>query len=281
MKQTSISKTPSGVQIKSRLLEHNFDDTIPRLWANDNPVITTFYNALSTIIPEGEKFFIQSVMAVANKIEDKQLKEEIKGFVAQEGSHKAEHQSLNSWIKSQGYPVEKISSFTVKLLGFARKHFSEKHKLAVTIALEHMSALLTEQFLSQNAINQNLHPAMRRFFIWHSIEENEHKAVPYDVYQTLYGDYTARVIQMLLVMLFFVPSVGYAHGRYLWYDGQLFNIKAWIGAIKYFWITPAWFPRIAPEFFRFFKPDYHPWQNDNTALINQWIIHLQKIEKTR
>ncbi len=279
MTQTTISQTPDCIQIQARLLEHNFDDSIPLVWANNNPVITAFYNALSTVIPEGEKFFIQSVNSVKDKIDDPQLKEEIKGFITQEASHQAEHKSLNNWIKSQGYPIDKIGKITVWLMNMARKYFSEKHKLACTIALEHMSSLLTEQFLRQKGINNELHPAMRRFFIWHSIEENEHKAVPYDVYQTLYGDYSPRVIQMLLIMLFFVPSVGYAHARYLWHDRQLFNIQAWIGAIKYFWISPAWFPRIATEFFRFFKPGYHPWQNDNSELINDWINYLEETEK--
>ena len=274
MKTAINSTTPDDVKVQSRCVEHCFDESIPRVWANNNPVITAFYHALSTIIPEGERFFMQSVHAVIDQVEDEKLRQEVKGFTAQEGSHCAEHNNLNNWINSQGYPVEQFAKVPNRILKTVRKVFSRKQQLAFTLAVEHLSALLTDQFLRRDELKTGLHPVMCRFFIWHSIEENEHKAVPFDVYQMVYGGYWTRIFQLVFVMLFFVPSVAWVQCLYLRHDRQLFNIKAWVEATSYFWVGPAWFLRITPGFYRYFRPNFHPWQSDNRALINKSLHDL-------
>lgn len=261
--------------LSKRRHHHVFAASIPRYWVNNNPVITCFYNALSTVIPEGEQFFIHSVRVLLDDINDETLKAQVKAFIAQESSHRAGHMALNALIRQHGYPLQQSESYIANMLKMVARIFSPKQQLAITLALEHFSALLTDQFLLRCDLSTNMHADVRHFLLWHCIEETEHKAVAYDVYQTLYGSYVLRIGCMLLVTLLFIPHVALIQCRYLWHERQLFNLPAWLGAVQYFWFKPGWFMRIIPGYFRYFLPSFHPWQHNNRALVKAWLDKLQ------
>ena len=249
---------------------NRFDDEVPRYWVNNNPVITCFYNALSTVIPEGERFFIGTVRAVLDDINEPQLKQEVRQFIIQESNHRAGHHRLNDWIARQGYPMQSCENHIKRLQSSIERFFSTRQQLAATLALEHYSAMLTDQFLREPLLSCDMHPKIRTFLVEHSVEEIEHKAVAFDVYQSAFGSYPVRIWQMLLITFFFLPNVVYIQWRYLWHDRQLLNLKAWAGAMHYFWFRPGWFRRIIPGYFRYFKPGFHPWQHDNSELLHLW-----------
>ena len=55
--------------------------------------------------------------------------------------------------------------------------------------------------------------------MWHALEENEHKAVAYDVYNLVGGGYFTRVLTMLVVTLFSSPWSAF-RSRMLWSGRQ-------------------------------------------------------------
>lgn len=271
-----MTKTPPSIHIEKRLIDHRFNLSIPRYWANNNPVITAFYNALSSVIPTGEKFFIRTVKESASAITDPVLKKELTGFVAQESQHRVGHNAMNEWIRDQGYAIDSVERGVNRLLDFVEKHFSMKNQLALTVALEHFSCLLSDQYLRHKALQARLHPSMRAFLVAHCIEEIEHKAVAFDVYQEKYGDYLSRILMMLFVTVIFAPNVFRIQFIYLWHEKHLFNVKAWAGAVRYFWFSPGWFGRTIPGYLSYFKPSFHPWQHDNSALIASYIGDVER-----
>lgn len=256
--------------------DSRFGADVPRYWVNNNPVITCFYNALSTVIPEGERFFIASVRAVLDDINDPVLEKQVRSFIGQESHHRVGHNALNQMIERQGYPQQASENLIKRLQQWAERFFSPRQQLAATLALEHFSALLTDQFLRQPALHQQMHGQVRDFLLQHSIEEIEHKAVAHDVYQQLYGSYPVRIWQMLLITVLFIPNVALIQCHYLWHDRQLFNLKAWCGAIRYFWLRPGWFRCIIPGWLRYFSPRFHPWQHDNRDLLQLWQDKLKQ-----
>ncbi len=265
------TRTPENIHIEKRYIDYRFGDDIPRFWANNNPVITAFYNALSSVIPSGEKFFIRTVEEAAPQITDCVLKKEVQGFIEQETQHRIGHLAMNDWIRAQHYPITPVENGVNRLLDFVEKNFPKKYQLALTVSLEHFSCLLSDQFLRQKGIQTGLHPVMREFLVAHCIEENEHKAVAYDVYQTVYGGYFARIFMQLFVTVIFAPNVFRIQFLYLWHDKQMFNMKAWMEAIAYFWLSPGWFGRTIPGFLSYFRKGFHPWQHDNTAMLAEYL----------
>lgn len=266
-----MSRTPASVNIEKRVIAHGFSTSIPRFWANNNPVVTAFFHALSSVIPTGEKFFIRTVEETAKTIENPGLKAEIQGFIDQESQHRVGHAAMNEWIREQGYAITAVERGVNRLLGWVEQYCSLKYQLALTVALEHFSCLLSDQFLRHKALQSGLHPVMREFLVAHCIEEIEHKAVAFDVYQEVYGDFFARILMMLFVTLVFAPNVFRIQFIYLWHERHLFNFRAWGGAIRYFWFSPGWFGGTIPGYLAYFKPRFHPWQHDNTGLIDHYL----------
>ena len=71
--------------------------------------------------------------------------------------------------------------------------------LAATAALEHYTATLAYTLLTRpEARNMIEHEEVRNLFLWHALEESEHKAVAFDVYRHVGGSERMRKITMTL-----------------------------------------------------------------------------------
>ena len=68
-------------------LDFGLDGDIPQYWFDNDPFKSRFFDALSTIFPEGERFFISCVRDYRDQVTDPQLLADIKDFMRQEGQH--------------------------------------------------------------------------------------------------------------------------------------------------------------------------------------------------
>ena len=64
---------------------------LPRYWNRGEPFATHFMNALSSVFPPGEAFFVKSVLRYRDDIDDPELLARIRGFAGQEGQHSHQH----------------------------------------------------------------------------------------------------------------------------------------------------------------------------------------------
>ena len=78
-----------------------FDD-LPRYWVDGHKGLTQFNNIFSLVIPEGEKFFIRSVMRVKKDIKAPQLLNDIISFSKQTAHHAKAHIKFNNSLKKPG-----------------------------------------------------------------------------------------------------------------------------------------------------------------------------------
>ena len=79
--------------------------------------------------------------------------------------------------------------------------------LAATCALEHFTAILAELLFANEELRAQMEPEMRRLWLWHAIEETEHKAVAFDMYQAVGGTYPLRVLVMLFTSITFAANI--------------------------------------------------------------------------
>ena len=92
--------------IPVRAMGFRFDAEIPRFWLMGSPHATHYSNALNSLFPEGERFFIRSVKHYLDRIDDPELLKRVKGFFGQEGRHGHEHDRWNHILEAQGYEIE-------------------------------------------------------------------------------------------------------------------------------------------------------------------------------
>ncbi|MGH7297172.1 MAG: metal-dependent hydrolase [Polyangiaceae bacterium] len=260
------------MKIVKRRIDFDFDpDAVPRAWYRGDLHLTTFWSSLSLLFPEGERFFVEAVRRFRDRITDPELLAQIDAFVAQEAMHGKQHRAFNDMVRARGMAVaEPAEQQLRRLLGFARRTLSPRGQLAVTCALEHFTAIMAEQLLAQEDHRDSGHESVRHLWVWHALEEAEHKAVAFDVYRAVGGTYGMRVGLMLVTSAIFFAEQLNVHARFLRAEGELWNAAGWARALGYFWVRPGLFRRLVPAYLDYFRPGFHPEDRDTGALIAHW-----------
>ena len=271
----------------------NFDfDAVPEYWMNGSAGLTHFMTALSALFPAGEKFFIDSVRAVRNHPaikENADLQKEISAFIGQEAMHTHEHIGFNASAQKFGHDVAKLDGYTDKVLQTVSKVMTvlgkpvginkEMVDLTATTALEHFTATIASQLLTNKHIQELMtDETMKTMWLWHAIEENEHKAVAYDVFQGVFGKglkaYAIRTSSLVIAMttLFFVQS--YFLYRLLKEDQQL-NRESLSIVYEYAYSpSKGIITGMGKEMLMYFKPKFHPNDLDTNSLLEKWKAKL-------
>ena len=68
-------------------LDFGLDGDIPKYWFGGDAFKSRFFDAMSTIFPEGERYFISCVRDYRDQVTDPKLLQDIKDFMRQEGQH--------------------------------------------------------------------------------------------------------------------------------------------------------------------------------------------------
>src|SRR5882757_3212003 len=103
MEPAGQTPKPSHYEIVPRQgLDFGLDGDIPKYWLGGDPFKTRFFDAMSLLFPEGEKFFIACVRDYRDRIADPELQAQVKDFIYQEGQHGMVHTRFNDRVKAQG-----------------------------------------------------------------------------------------------------------------------------------------------------------------------------------
>src|SRR5690348_16100482 len=157
-------------------------------WSHRNTGFEDALNALSFVFPSGEAYFINSVQHYLRRIKDPVLKEQAERFIYQEAMHAREHGRANDELRQFHAYGRHIERLVVPLLAFSRRCMPKATQLATTCALEHFTAMLADCLLrDQQWFIADSEPSFVALWLWHAVEETEHKAVCFDVYQHICG----------------------------------------------------------------------------------------------
>lgn len=262
---TLQSNTP--IAIKVRKFDPQATTGAVEYFFDNDAFKTHFINALSIIFPEGERFFIRSVLAYRDQISDPKLLQEIKDFCAQEAQHTLVHEALNELATRHGYPVAKLEA----LLRRDLRRFSNGGKkypairraaLAMTVCMEHFTAILAYQALTNaEATHQGLDPSVEALLKWHALEETEHKGVAFDVYRATGGSPVLLRIAMLAATSLFLLRLCVYVTVLLVKDGSIWRWSTWKSGLRFvFGPKHGFLVRPFRDWLAFFKPGFHPWK---------------------
>lgn len=274
-----VSRTPTDLTIQPRDRAYGRTSQAQRWWMQGDPVKTAIMNALSATFPEGERFFIESVVAFKDKV-DEPVKSQIKAFVRQEAMHTREHIAFNDHIIQAGYDISGIEARSKYRLDIARSRHPVA-QLAVTVAMEHFTALLAHDLLTSQGRLDGADPQTVNLWKWHSIEEIEHKAVAFDVYMNVtkglspFKRWSIRTRIMLLTTYNFVVNLSGHVADLLRQDGL--EPKAQRGkALKILFGKGGMLRGSIGHYLAFYLPGFHPWKFDDRRLIAATELELAK-----
>ena len=266
------SNTPEGVEVVPRNLTFDLGKVLATDWLDNDPFMTAFFNAMSLSFPSGEKQFINSVRAYEDRITDEKLLQEVKGFYKQEGVHSREHRKYNKLLCEQrGYNLEELEGVYLQLVEKSNHNprVTPLVRLASTVALEHFTASLGESVL-EGRLLKGVDDSIGDLWKWHSMEELEHKAIAFDVYKAVGGHYTLRTRMMRLSMWLFFTNALKVTLKILRHDKQLWKWKTLKSAAKFLCAKNGFVRLHLSAYKDFFREDFHPWDDDNRALLEHW-----------
>ncbi len=262
--------TPSDLTITPRDRRFGRGEATARWWLGGDPVASAFYDALSATFPKGEAYFVESVRAYREGAPAK-LAAEIKAFTTQEVMHSREHVQFNRRAEEAGYDLSALDKRVDERMEIVRRR-PPIVNLAATMALEHFTAVIAHQLLGNPRHLAGADAQSAALWRWHSIEEIEHKGVAYDTWLHAtrhwprFKRWSVKARVMLLVTRNF--AIDRTHGalELLRQDG-ITGPQAWARLFWFAFVRPGMMRKIMGAWASFFMPGFHPWKQDDRALI--------------
>jgi uncharacterized protein len=255
--------------------EESFED-VPRHFAVDGDLVAShIVAALSSLFPDGEDFFVRSVRHYRDQVTGPELKRQVAGFIGQEAVHGREHRVFNERLAELGYPTKRYERLTKHALAVRERLLPASSNLAATAALEHFTATLAELVLTSEETRDYFgHQAVRELFVWHALEESEHKAVAFDVYRAVGGTERMRVWTMKFFRVVFIVAMVLQVTGSLLLDRATYDPRTLYRSLKKLRHGAVVQPEIWRQLRDYDRPDFHPDDRDTTALVERWRIEL-------
>ena len=243
---------------------------LPRYWYGGEPFATHYLDALSSVFPDGEAFFVRSVLRYRDRIDDPELRRAIQGFAGQEGQHSHQHDRHLELLSAHGYGGARADQPRRGPGDALRNRRLPRFSLASTAALEHLTALLARRILADGArFTAPMDPRMEALWRWHALEEAEHKAVAFDVLQQVAPSYPLRAFALVLNTLSLFVEILVAHRYMFWMDGR-WRARDWSDGRRFLFGRGGLLRGLGREYRAWFRRDFHPSQIDDTPLIAEW-----------
>ena len=257
-------------QLTVRQLQIDLNTAFPLRW-NGDAFTSALMNALSLSFPVGEQFFLDSVRhGLAQLAADQQavFKNEVKGFVGQEATHRRLHSLYNRHLMDQGMvnhweqrAIKRIAKFSTMDI---------RHAVAATAANEHYTSVFAHWLLSNEWFFDKADPRLKTLWLWHASEESEHRCTAFDMYQALGGNEEWRLRWMRRVTWFFLTDLLRQTVNNLWHDGSLFKFSTWSSAWRHLFAKGGLFREGYSLWRDYFKPGFHP-SHHPELLSQQWL----------
>ena len=241
-----------------------------RHWVGGDPYRTAFFNALSAVFPHGEAFMIRSMAAWVDRLPEP-LRAEARLFIEQEAAHTREHAVMNKGLVEAGYEVEPLQGAIKAFVSFF-EGAGDVTKIGATMCIEHLTAIVAAEVLEKPHHLADADEELRELWIWHAIEEIEHKAVAFDVWSYATRDWSAArrylvrssLMTAITASFFFNRTVGQV--KLLKQDG-IPAFSALLGVLRCGFSKGGTARGVARSWLSFFRPGFQPWDIDDRLLV--------------
>ena len=257
--------------MKIRKPNINYQD-VEKYWYNGNAPLTYFTNALFTLFPQGEEFFVASVREHKDKLSGQEY-EDVKKFIAQETLHGNQHLRLQKIIEETGFPINEFDSFYRQtaflndnsFLAWSKLFFGENISIAITSAIEHCTASLVFSLAKSNLFHL-MPKSISDLLKWHSLEELEHKDIAFNVLQKVDPSLKTRYAGMAIGGGFLLAYIILGGIVYAATDKD-FSIKKTLSDIpEMIKVNSGIFAGMITEILKYFEKDFHPNKLDDSEI---------------
>ena len=239
-------------------------------WLGSGPVATAWFTALSASFPRGEAYFIQSIRANHEALPPR-LAQDVAAFIAQESNHSREHDVFNRLAAQAGHD---LSAIDARLAAFIAQTSQASNfvNLLVTACLEHFTAIIARDVLLHPDLFAQADPEIAALWRWHALEEIEHKGVAFDLWMHIARHLSPRRRYKIRCKLMLKVSIAFLlhrtrDARELLEQQGVPRREARRLLRAYLWGRSGALRRILPAWATWLRPGFHPWDQDDRALL--------------
>ncbi|MEV0296173.1 metal-dependent hydrolase [Nocardia sp. NPDC050710] len=172
-----------------RKMRFAFEDyDVPFLWNEKNPAFSSMANAVSLLAIGFEKMIVNMIREAMPRITDPAIAEEADAFVRQEGQHSTAHrQHVNGLIRQ--YPrLQETLNAVIAEFDRLTVNTPLEYRLAYTADLEATFTPVFKLMLDNDAtLFQPGDDRVASLFIWHFVEEVEHRSSALIIFDSVVG----------------------------------------------------------------------------------------------
>jgi hypothetical protein len=270
------------INYQSQPLKQNWNQELPKYWFDNSPLKTHYMNAISVITPVSEIAVIHALKETRELVKDPALKDQITTMIAQESWHSFSHKNYNMWLKKQGIPADEMASEHLMKIQRRKKlvekvwskHAAVAGWLPGLVAGEHNAAVHIEYILERPHLVEQMHPHFRQAWVWHCIEEIEHKGTAMDAWNDTRELLNRKKYKLNLAFAIISISNNYIFLKYMFkmlsLDRQLWKWRTLKDGLSFFFGRDGLYPNIAGPLLRAFGKNWHPWNKDTRYLIDRY-----------
>ena len=215
-----------------RAVRFEYPDDTRAMWHPHKPEFAAACNALSLGMPYGEPYVIASVRRVVDDLDDPELADRARAYLAQERQHYRAHRRFNELLTDEMPGLLRIEKWLSRSYRRLDRKGSREFNVAFAAGFEAV-AYSAARWMDRKRLTlfRGADPVPATLFLWHLAEEVEHKSVAHDVWAAVDGRRTRYAAGMLtsFAMLVFFIFVGTL--AQLWSTRRIFNPLAWVRLI--------------------------------------------------
>ncbi|MCB1202122.1 MAG: metal-dependent hydrolase [Leptospiraceae bacterium] len=282
-----MTQASPGGQSKLTVRKPKFDfsNGAPRHWLKNSGLLTHVMNSLSLMFPEGERFFIRSVNRFSDKIKTAEMQQSLKKFAGQETQHGQQHDKFNALLRQHGYEYE---AYVAEMENFIFKKFEpfmtekvwDKLGLSITAAAEHMTATWAAHFLKNRDAFAQTPDEIKNLWLWHAMEEIEHKDFAFDVLAEVDDSYLTRIAGLLFIAVGVPVIIGMIATRFISQDKTMTRADLIRDLPKLFITKDSLGRMFVASCVQYLDPKFHPRNNDDNYLLEEYFAQQEPLRAT-
>lgn len=271
----SEKKTVQGILV--RRVQFEFPEDFKPHWNPAKPELSQLANGASILLPYMEPFIINAIREASKHMTDPALLEEARAWMGQESQHFRQHRRFNETLIAKGYPELREREQQIEREYEELRKRPLKYQVAYTAGFETMALAIAHMLIEQREyFFGEADPHVSSLWLWHLIEEIEHKNLAFDVYQHLYGGGWYRAYGLFAALIHMNGLIRSSYIVLLKADGLWGKWKTrW--AIKK--LACRLFVSFLPRALRYALPGHHPSHVADPAWMREWVALYDKGEK--
>lgn len=231
---------------------------VQRHWLPGNEVVSSLLNAYTILVPANEAFYIRTLNACLPEMQDQALRLRCQAFIRQEAQHGVAHKRYWENLDAQGYAYRGFERAVDRGIFRVMDRVAPLWlRVSLVSCVEHINAFLGYEFLAQSILEE-ADPRMRDLMEWHFAEEVEHRAVAFDLLQTVSPRYPVRMLGAVMTTTLFYLLLSGMAAWLLAQDRLLWRRATWQQIQHHFGAGHSMGRRTLGHLWNYLRPGFHP-----------------------